>query len=142
MPRGGKRANAGRKKGSVGSRERIPGEIIPGPQPVEKPPPSPKGITRVAVILTGRTPLEVMQMAMEAHIEAKNLNKAAAVAKDLAPYVHPRKSSVQVTGDMRIGRSLEELSDAELDALIAAREGRGSLPQIAGGEISPPGGEG
>jgi hypothetical protein len=44
--------------------------------------------------LTGRTPLEVMLEAMRCHQEAGNLDRAAAIAKDAAPYMHPRLHAV------------------------------------------------
>src|SRR5262249_22203401 len=73
-PWGGARAGAGRPKGSPSLR------------------------AAAAVAAADRiSPVEVMRQAMEAHLAAGNLDKAAAVARDLAPYVHARLSAVQHT---------------------------------------------
>jgi hypothetical protein len=47
------------------------------------------------VLADGVTPLDVMLQAMRAHLDAGELDKAAAIAKDAAPYVHPRLQAVQ-----------------------------------------------
>jgi len=77
---GGKREGAGRKRGTVGQRTR----------------------DRLALadklVAAGITPLEVMLEAMHAHHAAKRLDQAAAIAKDAAPYMHPRLASHEVTG--------------------------------------------
>lgn len=51
---------------------------------------------RIAEIaaLRGATPLQVMLKVMEHHIENKDLDKAHMVAKDAAPYIHPRLAAV------------------------------------------------
>ena len=76
---GGARIGAGRKKGSLGvdnkSRE-----------------------IRNALIAEGSTPLQVMIKAMRAHEIRGDLDKAATVAKDAAPYMHPRLASVEHAG--------------------------------------------
>jgi hypothetical protein len=77
VPHGGKRKGAGRKKGSLTSKSR---EII----------------ERVAQ--TGLTPLQVMLEAMVHYHNAGNRDRAAAIAKDAAPDVHPRLSAMQVSG--------------------------------------------
>lgn len=46
----------------------------------------------------GITPLEVMLEIMQTFKAAGDLTKAAAVAKDAAPYVHARLSAVEVSG--------------------------------------------
>src|SRR5215216_1702956 len=45
----------------------------------------------------GITPLEVMVETMRHHYAAGNLNEAAAVAKDCAPYMHPRLNATTVS---------------------------------------------
>jgi hypothetical protein len=88
MPRGGKRTNqTGRPKGAHTKRTR---EIA------------------VQAALTGQTPLEVMLEAMryyqalhgdlaaEASDRVGAIEKAASIAKDAAPYMHPRLTSVEV----------------------------------------------
>ena len=78
--KGGKRPGAGRKKGSVTKKTR---EIA----------------DRAAA--EGITPLEVMIAAMRAHYDAKppRLDEAAAIAKDAAPYMHPRLAAVEHSGE-------------------------------------------
>src|SRR5215207_11485599 len=44
----------------------------------------------------GITPLEVMIEAMRDHYNNRRLDQAAAVAKDAAPYMHPRLATVNV----------------------------------------------
>lgn len=46
----------------------------------------------------GITPLDVMLRAMRAHVDAGNLDAAAGIAKDAAPYVHARLAAMQVSG--------------------------------------------
>jgi hypothetical protein len=79
MPHGGKRAGAGRPVGSMNRRTR----------------------ERLALagkaVASGITPLEVMLEAMHAHHKAGRLNEAAAIARDAAPYMHPRLSQVDST---------------------------------------------
>lgn len=77
MHHGGKRNGAGRPKGT-------PGRKI--------------AAATVEAVATGLTPAEVMQKAMEIHYEAKRYDQAAAIAKDLAPYVHPRLAAIQHSG--------------------------------------------
>jgi len=77
MARGGKREGAGRKPGSANRKTR---EIA------EK------------AINDGLTPLEVMLTAMRKHAEAEMWDEAASVAKDAAPYIHPRLAAVEHKG--------------------------------------------
>jgi hypothetical protein len=77
LAHGGKRPGAGRKKGSATKKTR---EIA------EK------------AMAEGLTPLEVMLRAMKEHIKAKRWDDAAAIAKDAAPYCHPKLSAVEMTG--------------------------------------------
>jgi hypothetical protein len=111
MPAGGKRPNAGRKKGS----------------------PNKASAERAArVESTGLTPLDVMiesmrylyglagkhQLTGETPNEAKFLEyiKAAReAAKDAAPYIHSKMSSMDAT--MGGPRDLSKLTDTELDDL-------------------------
>jgi hypothetical protein len=72
--RGGKRQGAGRPKGAATKRTREIAE-------------------RAAE--EGITPLEVMLNAMRRHYENGEFDQAAAVAKDAAPYMHPRLASVE-----------------------------------------------
>lgn len=77
--RGGPRKGAGRPKGA---RTKRSAEIV------EK------------AMASGRTtPLEVMLRAMDEHYKAEQWDAAAAIAKDVAPYMHPKLQSVMHTGD-------------------------------------------
>lgn len=94
---GGRRKGAGRKPGAATKKTR---EIA----------------DKVAAL--GITPLEVMLEAMNSLREAGELEKAACVAKDAAPYVHPKLSSVEMNAKVQT-RSLDEeltaLNDAHAD---------------------------
>ena len=81
MPRGGKRAGAGRKKGSGTRRTRKTNQIA------------------AQAAGAGVLPLQVMLEAMRECYEARDLANAAKLARDAAPYVHPRLTSVKVGGD-------------------------------------------
>jgi hypothetical protein len=85
MPRGGARAGAGRKKGVANQKTRAIAE---------------------AAVLTGTTPLEVMLAAMEHFRAAGEIEKAAGIAKDAAPYVHPRLASIEHSGEMKIEKRI------------------------------------
>src|SRR4051794_32588352 len=78
MPRGGRRDGAGRKPGSANIRTR---------QIADK------------AAAEGITPLEVMLKAMQMHTEAGRWDEAAAIAKDAAPYIHPRLASTTLGSD-------------------------------------------
>lgn len=77
MARGGARAGAGRKQGSATRKTRAVAD---------------------KAAKEGRTPLEVILRAMEEHADAGRWDDAAERAKDAAPYVHPRLTSVAVSG--------------------------------------------
>lgn len=46
----------------------------------------------------GLLPLEVMLLAMRQHVDAGDLDAAAGIAKDAAPYIHARLAAVQHSG--------------------------------------------
>jgi len=90
VPRGGKRPGAGRKPGSATKRTR---EIAD------------------QAAASGLTPLEVMLRLMRRYWRKGQADRAAAIAKDAAPYVHPRLSSTDP------GKSPEALHEDDLDEL-------------------------
>jgi molybdopterin-guanine dinucleotide biosynthesis protein A len=92
--RGGARANAGRKQGAATKKTR---EIAD------------------KAAAQGITPLEVMLEAMNKLRAGGELEKAAAVAKDAAPYVHPKLASVEMNAKVQTRSLDEEL--AELNAI-------------------------
>lgn len=77
MAHGGKRPGAGRKPGSTTQKTR---EIAD------------------KAISDGMSPLEVMLTAMRKHAEAEMWDEAASIAKDAAPYIHPRLAAVEHKG--------------------------------------------
>lgn len=90
MSYGGKRAGAGRKKGSKNGRKLGAFRV--------------RAAAARKLTTEGALPLEVMLTAMQRHLAAaqgetiENLDeydKAAAIAKDAAPYIHPRLSQTQ-----------------------------------------------
>ena len=98
MPKGGARKGAGRPKGGKTKRTR---EIAQ------------------KLALTGLTPLEVMLKAMRLYWEAGNRDKAAAIAKDAAPYMHPRLTSVDVGGKQGQPIETKDVTNTELARRIA-----------------------
>ncbi|MFE1598203.1 hypothetical protein [Methylobacterium sp. ID0610] len=122
MAHGGRRAGAGRKKGSVTRRTQ---EIV------------------AKASAEGISPLEVMLTAMRRHVGANRWDDAAALAKDAAPYMHPRLQAVAHTGPNNgpiLTADLTKASDEQLDALEALL---GPLAGAAGGDAEDgEGGEG
>src|SRR5512144_3006852 len=94
--RGGRRPGAGRKPGSATRKTREIAE-------------------RAAA--EGITPLEVMLADMRSKYAAGDLDAAADRARDCAPYLHPRLSSI--SADYRRIKSIDEMTDAELLAIVA-----------------------
>jgi hypothetical protein len=76
-----------------------------------------------------------MLEAMRFHYAAGNLDKAAAFAKDAAPYVHQRLASVQVNPDAPI--ETRELTMVELARWIAFVLGTAAREQVANGDDDP-----
>jgi len=80
MPRGGRRIGAGRKANGSNKRTSKSNEIA------EK------------AAGAGPLPLQILLEVMRSYYAAGDYAKAAAIAKDAAPYEHPRKSTVTVEG--------------------------------------------
>jgi len=117
MPRGGRRPGAG----SGGAR---PGAGRKPGTPTKRT----CKTTEIAEKAAGEgvLPLQVMLEAMRAHYAAGNLDRAAAFAKDAAPYQHPRKSAVVVEGGdnpVRIEMARSDNFYANLHRLPAAGDG-------------------
>lgn len=119
MARGGARQGAGRKLGAVSEQTRLRKEIA------------------AKAASEGVTPLEVMLTAMRNHVAAEKWDAAAAIAKDAAPYVHPRLSAV--TMDANVKNDASDLADAELAAVIRkpASGGDGATAETSGKEKPP-----
>ena len=106
MARGGKRIGAGRPKGATTRRTRAIAD---------------------KATAEGLTPLEVMLTAMREHAKHMRWDEAASIAKDAAPYMHPRLASMQHTGrnggpiqTMDVTK-LKGMTDEELELLERAR---------------------
>lgn len=116
---GGRRPGAGRKGGGRNTRTR---EIA----------------DRLA--LEGVTPLEVMIEAMRAHYNAKRLNEAAAIAKDAAPYMHPRLATVNVGNKDGEAFKTQEVGARDLLssrlAMLASREEAGAIKGMPNGHAN------
>ncbi len=78
MPSGGKRKGAGRPAGAATRKTRAIAD---------------------QAAAEGLTPLEVMLRAMRLHATAERWDDAAAIAKDAAPYIHARLSSVDLNSE-------------------------------------------
>src|SRR5512132_2257220 len=109
--KGGPVPRAGRKPGSTVVRSRkIANELAR------------EGLTPLQVLID--TMRELCQQAADAPTAAERLEKklaACAVAKDAAPYLHPRLTSVAAT--VRPITGVHDLSDAELAALMRSLGG-------------------
>lgn len=111
MAHGGRRTGAGRRTGSANKRT---------------------AAAKIIAVAQGITPAEVMHKAMEVHYKAKRYDQAAEIAKDLAPYVHPRLSSVQHAGhDGGPLRLVEELVVIDGNPDAAAAVAPGTTPVLA-----------
>jgi len=101
---GGFRPGAGRKKG--GKNQRTIARLAIAEKAVSK---------RI-------TPLEVMLHAMHEHFAAKEYDAAAAIARDAAPYIHPRLSATKI---------VDEFDGMEAETLRAYLSGKGvaGLPE-------------
>jgi hypothetical protein len=103
VPRGGPRPGAGRKPGGRNEKTR---------EVAEK------------AAAEGITPIEVMLHAMRQHHEAERFDAAARIAKDAAPYIHPRLASVELSGPGGgpVPVTLEDVALADREAEAWERE--------------------
>jgi hypothetical protein len=97
MPSGGRRPGQGRPKGSATKKSK---EV------------------RDRAALTGLTPLEVMIEAMRYYEAQGNRDRASAIAKDAAPYMHPRLNSTDIGN--KVGESFKQ----EQTVIILPHNGR------------------
>lgn len=91
MAHGGKRPNAGRRKGSENARTKRA-----------------KAVAAQALEAVGKTPLEVMLETMRERWDEGDHIGASAIAKDAAPYVHPKLAMVdnKHSGTLQIVRKV------------------------------------
>ena len=106
--RGGKRAGAGRKRGSQTKRTRMLAMTA-----------AKKGLSPIEVLLGAMRLLWTQsERATDEELKLKRAMEAASIAKDAAPYIHPRIMSV----DQKTRESKPEatrLSDREIARRIA-----------------------
>ncbi|MBI1913608.1 MAG: hypothetical protein HYS12_02465 [Planctomycetes bacterium] len=100
MPRGGKRRGAGRPKGSKDTRGARKARAERGRIAVDE--------VLSPLAQEGLTPLQVMLKAMQIHVRARRWDKAAAIAKDAAPYEHPRLSATTLRADVDVRQRVVE----------------------------------
>jgi hypothetical protein len=108
VARGGKRPGAGRPKGSKGKKTLARGDVA-----------------RKA-LAQGVTPLDVLLEAMRDAYEVGGAMAAAVYAKEAAPYVHPKLSSIEGSLDGTIGHYVAQLIPVETrqsDCLVSAFPG-------------------
>ena len=116
MAHGGARRNAGRPKGlTAEDKVRAARKVME------------KHVHNVGVLIpvipeeiAKMTPLEVMLKAMSILAYEGKWVGAAAMAKEAAPYLHPKLSSINVNANVK--RSIHEFSDEELVTLASASE--------------------
>jgi hypothetical protein len=72
---------------------------------------------KAAIVASGETPLEYMLRVMRD--EAAASTRRDDMAKAAAPYLHPRLSSVEHSGDTQEFRKAADMTDDELAAIIS-----------------------
>jgi hypothetical protein len=100
MPRGGKRPGSGRKPGSVTPATKRRQDVA------------------LKALTEGTTPLQVLLEAMREAYETGGPMLAMPYAKEAAPYVHPKLSSIEAKVD-NTHRDAKELTDADLVDIAA-----------------------
>ena len=112
MP-GGARAGAGRPKGSK-NRFTVHGRAMDDAKQFLS------GLD-VPPEIAAMTPLQVMLKAMAIEAAKDNWKQAAFFAKEAAPYVHPRLTSVNVNATVK--KSIDDFTDEELALIAIGAEG-------------------
>jgi hypothetical protein len=128
---GGRRAGAGRPKGRRNATHRVnkprPLDAIKLGAVTRRQ----RAVARQYLVSGQETPLEIMLLAMRTALAAGDLDKAAAHAKDAAPFLHPRLGITQVTGanggaiETRLEVAhLKNMSDEEVSNRLEAATAR------------------
>lgn len=94
MPKGGVREGAGRPKGSLNKATAAQN--------------AQKAEVLQKAIAEGITPLEVMLQSMRSYWEENNREQACAIAKDAAPYVHPKLAAIEQ--NLNAGKGLKRFT--------------------------------
>lgn len=103
MARGGKRAGAGRKPGTVTKKRNLAQAATE---------------STIKALTEGTTPLDILIGAMQEAYNKGGYMAAAPFAKEAAPYVHPKLSSIEAKVD-NTHRDAKELTDADLTDIAA-----------------------
>ena len=136
MARGGKRAGAGRKPNAAGKKAREVSDLTHGGRragagrTLGAATKKTRAIADQAAADGNITPLEVMLHTMRAALLDGDLPLAASIARDAAPYCHPRLSAITVKEeniDMNVS-SISSMSDEELEARIRYLQEAGKPP--------------
>lgn len=90
MPRGGARPGAGRPKGRESAATTRKRQVA------------------AKALADGVTPLEVMLEAMRTLYQGGDLIAAAGVAKDAAPYVHPKLSQIEQKSEVTVQKAVSD----------------------------------
>lgn len=113
--RGGKRPGAGRPAGSQSAGTRLNREFS------------------AKALEAGISPLEVMLQTMREAWDKGDKPAACAIAKDAAPYTHPRLTAVDADINANVTGNYQPIPVAERDSLDAAtRAAGGGDPQALG----------
>ena len=113
MARGGRRIGAGRKAGAATKRTRAIAD---------------------QATAHGLTPLEVILKAMNVHVDAEEWDQAAALAKDAAPYMHPKLAAIQHSGPKGGPIQTVDLTNVSLDDLERIEALSGPLASGSGND--------
>lgn len=118
--KGGKRPGAGRPKGASTRRKRAVALQAAA-----------EGVAPIDVMLTTMRALYSEAIDEEGKlVDVKKATQAATLAKDAAPYIHPRLTSVEARGHF----NFRNLDDAELDDRIRDLASQAGVAGIIGGE--------
>jgi hypothetical protein len=120
MARGGKRAGAGRKPNAAGKKARKVSDLTHGGRragagrTLGAATKKTRAIADQAAADGNITPLEVMLHTMRTALLEGDLHLAVSIARDAAPYCHPRLSAITVKENIDVST----MSDQELEERI------------------------
>ena len=131
MARGGKRAGAGRTPNAAGKKAREVSGLTHGGRRAGAGRTLGAATKKTRAIADqaaaeGITPLEVMLNAMRAALLDGDLPFAVSIARDAAPYCHPRLSAITVKENIDI--DVSTMTDEELEARIRHLQEAGKPP--------------
>ena len=135
MARGGKRAGAGRKPNAAGKKAREVSDLTHGGRRAGAGRTLGAATKKTRAIADqaaaeGITPLEVMLTSMRAALLDGDLPFAVSIARDAAPYCHPRLSAIAVKENIDVS-NVSAMTDQELEARIRYLQEAGKPPGAA-----------